>query len=172
MAHESIRLIESFRLTVQNRHMTKSAITPFPLRLTPDLREKLDAASKRAGRSLQSEIAARLAYTFEKDLEDWIGGNARERADVGKYDSLADIIVSRLAERLDVQKVQIARSGKMVATLDPAFGRTTKGAADADPKPVRKSTRTPPSKPKPEETMATMPSVHRVKRTTPPKPKG
>lgn len=47
--------------------MTKSQITPFPLRLAPDLREKLDAAARASGRSLQSEIAARLARTLEQD---------------------------------------------------------------------------------------------------------
>lgn len=171
MAHESIRLIESFRLTVQNRHMTKSAITPYPLRLDPELRKRLEYVAKQAGRSLQSEIAARLEQSLEDEIQNFIATGDRNIPQPLQFDNLADIIVARLAERLEVQKVQITRSGKMVATLDPAFGRTTKGAAAEEPKPVRKSTRTPPSKPKPEEMLATMPTVHRVKRTPPKAPK-
>ena len=35
-------------------------ISPFPVRLTPQLRQQLEAAAKTAGRSLQAEIARRL----------------------------------------------------------------------------------------------------------------
>lgn len=35
-------------------------ITPYPLRIDPELRAELEAAAKNAGRSLQSEISRRL----------------------------------------------------------------------------------------------------------------
>ena len=36
------------------------SIQPFPIRLTPQLRQQLETAAKSAGRSLQAEIARRL----------------------------------------------------------------------------------------------------------------
>ena len=39
-------------------------IQPFPIRLTPDLRQQLELAAKTAGRSLQAEIARRLESTL------------------------------------------------------------------------------------------------------------
>jgi predicted DNA-binding protein len=39
-------------------------IAPFPVRLPAELREKLDSASKDAGRSLNSEIVDRLEKSF------------------------------------------------------------------------------------------------------------
>ena len=48
-------------------HYTRSAdrtsirtIKPFPVRLTPEIRQQLESAAKSAGRSLQAEIARRL----------------------------------------------------------------------------------------------------------------
>ena len=38
-----------------------------PLRLAPELRQKLDAAAKKSGRSLQSEILVRLNSTLDQD---------------------------------------------------------------------------------------------------------
>ncbi len=119
MAHESIRLIESFRLTVQNRHMTKSAITPYPLRLDPELRKRLEHVAKHAGRSLQAEIAARLEQSLEDDIQRFIAGGDNAAPQLMQIDSLADVIVARLAERLEVRTVEIKPSGVMVATLDP-----------------------------------------------------
>ena len=60
--------------------MTKSQITPFPLRLAPDLREKLDAAARASGRSLQSEILARLNSTLDQDVVQNADGTSRAQA--------------------------------------------------------------------------------------------
>ncbi|OQX04544.1 MAG: hypothetical protein BWK73_35930 [Thiothrix lacustris] len=40
--------------------MDKKAISPFPLRLEPDLRKVLEDSARKNERSLQAEIAARL----------------------------------------------------------------------------------------------------------------
>lgn len=40
-------------------------IAPFGLRLLPDLREKIEAAAKESGRSMNAEIVARLQVSFE-----------------------------------------------------------------------------------------------------------
>lgn len=73
--------------------MTKSQITPFPLRLAPDLREKLDAAARASGRSLQSEIAARLARTLDQDEVPRGGG-------IGDALAPATIDIAKLAKLL------------------------------------------------------------------------
>ena len=60
--------------------MTTSQITPFPLRLAPDLRQKLDAAAKKSGRSLQSEILARLNSTLDQDAVQSVDVTSRAQA--------------------------------------------------------------------------------------------
>ncbi|MEX5744648.1 Arc family DNA-binding protein [Massilia sp. X63] len=40
-------------------------ITPFGLRMQPELKERLEAAAQEAGRSLNAEIVARLEQSFE-----------------------------------------------------------------------------------------------------------
>lgn len=40
-------------------------IAPFGLRLLPELREKIESAAKESGRSMNAEISARLAESFE-----------------------------------------------------------------------------------------------------------
>lgn len=60
--------------------MNTSQITPFPLRLAPDMRQKLDAAAKKSGRSLQSEILSRLNSTLEQDAGQSFDGTSGARA--------------------------------------------------------------------------------------------
>ena len=43
----------------------KAQLQPYPLRLRPELREQLETAAKQGGRSLQSEIVARLEASFD-----------------------------------------------------------------------------------------------------------
>lgn len=42
-------------------------ITPYGLRMPPDLKEALDASARQNGRSLNSEIVARLQQSIETD---------------------------------------------------------------------------------------------------------
>ncbi|ODT01668.1 MAG: hypothetical protein ABS49_00780 [Erythrobacter sp. SCN 62-14] len=42
-------------------------ITPYGLRMPPDLKEALDASARQNGRSLNSEIVARLQQSIEAD---------------------------------------------------------------------------------------------------------
>lgn len=46
----------------------RSQVTPYPLRLSVDLREKLEKTAQGAGRSLNAEIVARLQGSFEQNL--------------------------------------------------------------------------------------------------------
>lgn len=45
-------------------------IHPYPIRLTKELREKLDAAAKAAGRSLNAEMMLRLEASFAEQSDD------------------------------------------------------------------------------------------------------
>ena len=47
---------------MSDRHQTK----PYPLRLPDELRERLEAEAKTAGRSLNAEITQRLEASFDK----------------------------------------------------------------------------------------------------------
>ena len=47
-----------------NTRTSIRSIQPFPIRLTPDLRQALEQAAQAAGRSLQAEIARRLESTL------------------------------------------------------------------------------------------------------------
>jgi hypothetical protein len=45
--------------------------SPFSMRLTPDLRKKLDSSRRERGRSLAQEIMSRLNRSFSGKSEDW-----------------------------------------------------------------------------------------------------
>jgi hypothetical protein len=45
-------------------------VHPYPVRLTKELREKLDTAAKAAGRSLNSEMLLRLEASFSQQPAD------------------------------------------------------------------------------------------------------
>ena len=44
--------------------MSEKQVHPYPVRLTPELREKLEDAAKTAGRSLNAEMLLRLEASF------------------------------------------------------------------------------------------------------------
>jgi len=46
---------------MEDRHQ----ITPYPLRVPPELRKRLEEAARDGGRSLNAEIVARLEQSFE-----------------------------------------------------------------------------------------------------------
>ena len=50
--------------TRDNTRTSIRTIQPFPIRLTPEIRQQLESAAKSAGRSLQAEIAQRLESTL------------------------------------------------------------------------------------------------------------
>ena len=81
--------------------MTTSQITPFPLRLAPELRQKLDAAAKKSGRSLQSEILARLSSTLEQDAAHFVVGTGGAHAQITvDVDKLAKLLADHLKPSL------------------------------------------------------------------------
>lgn len=67
------------------------------------MRDQIARAAEKNGRSMNSEIVARLAYTFEKDLTDWVSGSSTEQPEAGKYTEIADLIVQHLERRLVFQ---------------------------------------------------------------------
>ena len=62
----SMIILDRNGVTIQNHVMSKEdqRIHPYPVRLTKELREKLDAAAKAAGRSLNAEMLLRLEASF------------------------------------------------------------------------------------------------------------
>lgn len=80
--------------------MTKSQITPFPLRLAPELREKLEDVARREGRSLQVEIALRLERSLNADKPELPVGDEILPSQKIKINNLADIIAARVEERM------------------------------------------------------------------------
>ncbi|NHZ98073.1 Arc family DNA-binding protein [Massilia sp. CCM 8734] len=73
------------------------------VRLPNGMRDQIARAAEKNGRSMNSEIVARLAYTFEKDLTDWVSGSSTEQPEAGKYTEIADLIVQHLERRLVFQ---------------------------------------------------------------------
>jgi len=61
MSLESIRLFAASLKELDNYNMTdKTQQTPYPIRMSPELRERLERAAKNSGRSLHAEIIKRL----------------------------------------------------------------------------------------------------------------
>jgi hypothetical protein len=56
-------------MKLDDRESKIANITPFGLRLQPDLKRKIEEAAKRNGRSLNSEIAARLEASLDSDSD-------------------------------------------------------------------------------------------------------
>ncbi len=44
--------------------MSEKQVSPYPIRLTPELRERLEASAKAAGRSLNAEMMLRLEASY------------------------------------------------------------------------------------------------------------
>lgn len=62
----SIRFIEKRQKDVHNREMTdRHQAQSYPLRMPPDLKERMVEASKASGRSLHAEIIYRLQLTLD-----------------------------------------------------------------------------------------------------------
>ena len=80
-----------------NHPMTKDIhrITPYPLRLFPDFRKKLEDVAKANGRSLNAEIVARLEWSFSKEIPT----DEKEIASLHRR-----VIKQVLAEELDLIK--------------------------------------------------------------------
>ena len=72
----------------------ENRLTPYPLRIDPELRAELEAAAKNAGRSLQSEISRRLYASLRPTPESLLGGNGGD-ADV-IYRIANDVVDRRL----------------------------------------------------------------------------
>ena len=102
--------------------MTKSAITPYPLRLDPELRKRLEYVAKQSGRSLQSEIAARLEQSLEDEIQKIITAGDAPAPRKLQIDNLAEIIAIRIEERMHARNAAAhgLPSTKANRTLDNA----------------------------------------------------
>lgn len=50
-------------------------VNPYPIRLTHELRERLEIAAKQAGRSLNAEMLLRLELSFKNEVEAFESSN-------------------------------------------------------------------------------------------------
>ena len=69
-------------------------VNPYPIRLTKELREKLEAIAKANGRSLNAEMILRLESTLESDSNE------------------ADMLERMRLIALEVVREELAKSGK------------------------------------------------------------
>ncbi len=69
-------------------------VNPYPIRLTKELREKLEAIAKANGRSLNAEMILRLESTLESDSNE------------------ADMLERMRQIALEVVREELAKSGK------------------------------------------------------------
>lgn len=106
--------------------MTKSAITPYPLRLDPDLRQRLEHSAKQSGRSLQSEIAARLERSLEDEIQEFIVAGETPALQKVQIENLAEIIAARVEERIHARAETLGSP----RSLTQAPKRTRKPAKD------------------------------------------
>lgn len=112
---------------MSDRHQQK----PYPLRITDELRAKLEASAKEAGRSLNAEISHRLQATFDESIVTTT--EARVRPAAGVVDDVsADEIADKVAKKLQVwvrgKPVEVERSptNSMILPLgDPAEAQRT-----------------------------------------------
>lgn len=81
-----------------DENMRVANITPFGLRLQPALKKRVEEAAKANGRSLNSEIAARLEASF---------GDSGGKLKLVKQDAF-----NRLSERVEALEKYLAASGK------------------------------------------------------------
>lgn len=123
--------------------MTKSAITPYPLRLDPELRKRLEHVAKHAGRSLQAEISARLEQSLEDDIQRFISGGSTPSPPVIQIDNLAELIAARVEERMRARNQAVNEVSASKNTAAPTSGRTTKVAEPGEPQPIVKTTPAP-----------------------------
>lgn len=84
-------------MTAMNKE--KQQVNPYPIRLTKELREKLEATARQAGRSLNSEMILRLEASLQE-----------EEATPADSQSLTADDVRRLA--LEVVRKELTKAGK------------------------------------------------------------
>ena len=78
------------------------SIAPFGLRMLPELREKVEAAARDSGRSMNAEIVARLAASFEPPALGFGPGSVGDQFERAREEALAklDDAVPQIADRV------------------------------------------------------------------------
>jgi len=69
---DSLSLFDSFRIlaVIQNSRFAmndRHVISPYPIRMPPELRQRLEESAKQGSRSLHSEIISRLEASYDPD---------------------------------------------------------------------------------------------------------
>lgn len=104
-------------MTTDTKDIKIASITPFGLRLVPELKTRVEDAAKRNGRSLNAEITARLEWSLQQEA-----GNPLS-ADVG--------ISEQLDKRLRTEKWEMQETMKELrARIDHV--RAYLGIVDGD----------------------------------------
>lgn len=88
-------------------------ISPFGVRMPPALKDRVDAAAKEAGRSINAEIVARLEGSFLHVSADNLptADQARAMAEQAKTDLLGSSIQKLLDEKIKERIIEAARNG-------------------------------------------------------------
>ena len=92
--------------------MKVSHIPPFGVRMPPDLKEKIDMASKQSGRSMNAEIVYRLQQSFENPSKQSGSetGSASEDHRISSSDSKKlKGLLSRMLEMVEMAEQDEAR---------------------------------------------------------------
>lgn len=86
----------------------------YKLRLSQELKEKIEAAAKHSGRSMNAEIVMRLEGTFQAHLS-----GRMERVRPGEHEVFAapQDILQKLGERLTATQQQLADTQQLVQAL-------------------------------------------------------
>ncbi len=116
----SIRFVEKSLLDVHNTDMTDRHQAPsYPLRMPPDLKERMTGSAKESGRSLHAEIVARLQRSFDS-------------VDANQRDKLAVAVVTlKLLQRL-VADVDLKENiGDMLEFISSDDDSNSDNAAEA-----------------------------------------
>lgn len=111
--------------------MSEKQASPYPIRLTKDVREQLEIAAKAAGRSLNAEMVMRL----EQSLADSGGVIPAMDADISRYPvRLAVGLPAWVHDRLKLQAARTHHTvnGALVVTLEAAYYTANRASRESD----------------------------------------
>ncbi|MCU4393615.1 MULTISPECIES: Arc family DNA-binding protein [Acinetobacter] len=95
----------------------------FPLRLPPDLKEKLEDACKKSGRSKNAEAVYRLEQSFENKVSSDLVSEYMKAVDqknetIKKQLEISNLLIRKLAEKLPDDDPSKVRMLELVNQLD------------------------------------------------------
>lgn len=81
--------------------MNEKQLPSYPLRMPPEVREKVESAARESGRSMNAEIVARLQATFDETIVTTVEARARIGAEEKRFEFNADEIADKVVARLE-----------------------------------------------------------------------